>query len=187
MILTNDDEVRDVAWSFRDHGRNRERTISNDHPFGFRWLQDRIGTNARMTEMQAAIGRCQLKKVEGWIAQRTINAGILTDFLNEIEDVRVPTPSSTTLHAYYRLSAIFDCGEQRNRVVQSLQSSGVPAAVGPCPEIYLEDAIVSLGIAPKERCPVANELGNKSMVLSVHPGIEVAMPKILDQIAMVFG
>ena len=39
MILTNEDEVRDIAWSLRDHGRNRQRTLSNDHPQVFGGLK----------------------------------------------------------------------------------------------------------------------------------------------------
>ena len=62
MIITDDVTIRDVAWSLRDHGRNREKTLSDNHKFGFRWTQERIGTNGRMTEMQGAIGRCQLQR-----------------------------------------------------------------------------------------------------------------------------
>jgi dTDP-4-amino-4,6-dideoxygalactose transaminase len=183
MILTNDEQIRDIAWSLRDHGRNREQTLSNEHPFGFRWTQDRIGTNGRMTEMQAAIGRCQLKKVDNWLSQRSANANTLADGLKEIDGVHVPTPPEHISHAYYRFTMIFDDGDRRDQVVQHLNSVGVPAAVGPCPEIYREKAFVQLGFVPPAVLPVAADLGKRSMVLPVHPGMESFLPSIIDHIA----
>jgi dTDP-4-amino-4,6-dideoxygalactose transaminase len=187
MILTNDEEVRDIVWSLRDHGRNRERTLSNDHPPGFRWTQERIGTNGRMTEMQAAIGRCQLKKVDSWVSQRQKNAKQISSSLQGISGLRVPAPSETYKHAYYRSTVIFDEEEARSLVVKKLQESGLPASVGPCPEIYLEEAFVNLGVVPEAPCPVAHDLGKKTMVLSVHSGMETLLPEILDEITGVIA
>ena len=182
MILTNEDEVRDIAWSLRDHGRNRQRTLSNDHPPGFRWTQDRIGTNGRMTEMQAAIGRCQLKKVDSWVSQRQKNAKQISSGLQGISGLRVPAPSETYKHAYYRSTVLFDEEETRNSIVKKLQESGLPASVGPCPEIYLEEAFVNLGIVSEAPCSVAHDLGKITMVLSVHSGMETLLPEIVDEI-----
>ena len=183
MILSNDKETRDLAWSLRDHGRNREQTLSNDHSFGFRWTQDRIGTNARMTEMQSAIGRCQLQKVDNWLSQRASNASTLAYGLKDIDGIYVPTPQDNISHAFYRFTVIFDDGAMRDRVIQHLNSAGIPAAVGPCPEIYLEKAFVDLGFAPTSRLPVAADLGKRSMVLPVHPGMESVLGFIIDHIA----
>jgi dTDP-4-amino-4,6-dideoxygalactose transaminase len=187
MILTNQDNVRDIAWSLRDHGRNRERTLSNDHPSGFRWTQERIGTNGRMTEMQAAIGRCQLRKVDTWVSQRQKNAKQISSGLQGISGLRVPAPSETYKHAYYRLTVLFDEEEARNSIVKKLQESGLPASVGPCPEIYLEEAFVNLGVVPVVPCGVAHDLGKKTMVLSVHSGMETLLPAIVDEITGVFA
>ena len=182
MITTSDEDIRDVIWSLRDHGRNRERTLSDDHPFGFRWTQERIGTNGRMTEMQAAIGRCQLKKVDSWVLQRQKNAKQISSGLQGISGLRVPAPSETYKHAYYRSTVLFDEEETRNSIVKKLQESGLPASVGPCPEIYLEEAFVNLGMVPDAPCSVARELGKKTMVLSVHSGMETLLPEIIDEI-----
>ena len=183
MILTNDEQIRDIAWSLRDHGRNREQTLSNEHPFGFRWTQDRIGTNGRMTEMQAAIGRCQLKKVDNWLSQRSANANTLADGLKEIDGVHVPTPPDYISHAYYRFATIFDDGDRRDQVVRHLNSVDIPATVGPCPEIYREKAFIQLGFVPPAVLPVAADLGKRSMVLPVHPGMESVLTSIIDYTA----
>ncbi|MBC8522532.1 DegT/DnrJ/EryC1/StrS aminotransferase family protein [PVC group bacterium] len=184
MITTNDDMVRDIAWSLRDHGRNRERTLSNDHPFGFRWLQERFGTNGRMTEMQAAIGRCQLKKVDAWTQERNDNAMVFTDFFNSVDGVTVPIPPDQVKHSYFRFTAIFDDWQTRDSVVEKLQLSGVPATVGPCPEIYREEAFLDATFVVPNSLPIAVDLGKRSMTLLVHPGIKSAISQIISKISM---
>ncbi len=183
MIITNDDEVRDVAWSLRDHGRNRIQTLGNDHPPGFRWTQERIGTNGRMTEMQAAIGMCQLQKVDGWVNRRRENAKQLIDGIRTFEEIEIPKPGDRVKHACYRLTAITKDNTTRNHLVEKLLSSGIPASVGPCPEIYKEEAFSSFGFSPETNLPVAQELGFRSVVLPTHPGLETAIPSIIDQIS----
>ncbi len=187
MILTSDDAVRDTAWSIRDHGRNRDRTLSNDHPAGFRWTQERIGTNGRMTEMQAAIGRCQLKKVEGWIAQRNCNARALLEGLRGIKGIEIPTPTKQTMHSFYRLTVLFDSTTMRDSAIQLLIRAGIPASIGPCPEIYKEEAFSSSGLAPPIELAIAKKLGSSSLVLPTHPGVEIAIPAIIDQISQLFA
>jgi dTDP-4-amino-4,6-dideoxygalactose transaminase len=187
MILTSDDAVRDTAWSIRDHGRNRDQTLSNDHPPGFRWTQERIGTNGRMTEMQAAIGRCQLKKVEGWIAQRNCNAKALLEGLRGIKGIEIPMPTKQTMHSFYRLTVLFDNTTMRDSAIQILNTAGIPASIGPCPEIYKEAAFSVAGLAPRMQLTVASKLGSRSLVLPTHPGVETAIPAIIDQISQLFA
>jgi dTDP-4-amino-4,6-dideoxygalactose transaminase len=187
MIITNDDTVFDVAWSIRDHGRNRERTLSKDHPFGFRWLQDIIGTNARLTEMQSAIGRCQLKKVEGWLQKRKANAHAIISALSDNENITFPVPSGDVEHSYYRLTGFVKDARKRDGIVDHLQRSGIHASVGPCPEIYREKAFRDLGYGPEQPLPVATELGKKSVVLSVHPSVEKVLPAIIDELRLVLA
>ncbi len=186
MIITNDQQVYDVAWSLRDHGRNREKTISNNHPFGFRWLQERIGTNARMTEMQSAIGRCQLQKVDTWLEQRESNARKIVDSLRGNKNIHFPMPSSEIKHAYYRLAGFVSDYSKRDDIVAHLQQVGIHASVGPCAEIYKEEAFQSAGLAPKSQLTIAHEYGQKSIILSVHPSINEVLPSIIDELQWAF-
>jgi dTDP-4-amino-4,6-dideoxygalactose transaminase len=187
MIITNDDAVFDHAWSLRDHGRNRERTLSDNHPFGFRWLQDRIGTNARLTEMQSAIGRCQLKKVDGWLQKRNANAHAIMNALSDNKNVTFPQPNDDVEHSYYRLTGFVKDPSKRDGIVDHLQRAGVHASVGPCTEIYREKAFCELGFGPEKSLPTAAELGAKSVVLSVHPSVEQVLPAIIDELRLVFS
>ena len=186
MVLTNDKEIRDTVWSLRDHGRNRERTLSNDHPFGFRWLQERFGTNGRMTEMQSAIGRCQLKKVDSWTQERNDNAMVFTDFFDSVEGINVPLPPKNIKHAYFRFTALFDDGERRNSIVEKMQMEGILAAVGPCPEIYKEEAFSDVEFNVLASLPIAEDLGKRTMTLLVHPGMKPVMNEIISKISPFF-
>lgn len=67
MLVTNDSELWNRAWSYKDHGKNYGAAFHGQHGPGFRWLHDSFGTNWRMTEMQAAIGRVSLRKVSDWV------------------------------------------------------------------------------------------------------------------------
>jgi dTDP-4-amino-4,6-dideoxygalactose transaminase len=186
MIVTNDETIRDIAWSLRDHGRNRDQTLSDDHQFGFRWTQERIGTNGRMTEMQGAIGRCQLQKVSKWLKERTKNASMITQGLQHIDGINIPNTGDGSTNAFYRVTLVFDDAKKRDEVLLLLRESGVPATVGPCPEIYLEQAFGSESFAPANMKVTARELGKRTLVLPVHPGMESALPGIIDQILSFF-
>ena len=63
MVSTNDRELWSRMWAYKDHGKSWEAVYEREHPPGFRWLHDSFGTNWRMTEMQAAIGRIQLTRI----------------------------------------------------------------------------------------------------------------------------
>src|SRR5690606_31371625 len=63
MITTNDPILAARAWSYKDHGKSREAMSRSGTSGGFRWVHDDFGTNARMMEVQAVIGRIQLRRL----------------------------------------------------------------------------------------------------------------------------
>ena len=93
MILTGSDRLADYCWSFKDHGKSAKLMSGPSDGSGFRWVHERVGTNLRMTEMQSAIGRHQLKHLEQSIEQRNINARILHDRFKGINGLRTPWPA----------------------------------------------------------------------------------------------
>jgi dTDP-4-amino-4,6-dideoxygalactose transaminase len=102
MLLTDDDELWAHCWSYKDHGKSYESVFRKEHPPGFRWVHDAFGTNWRMTEMQAAIGRIQLTKLPKWLSLRKRNADILTQSFSHIPALRVTRPHDYIEHAYYK-------------------------------------------------------------------------------------
>lgn len=81
MVTTNDEALWRSMWSFKDHGKSYAAVYERQHPPGFRWLHESFGTNWRMLEMQAAIGRIQLRRMADWTAARTAHAAVLTKAL----------------------------------------------------------------------------------------------------------
>jgi len=179
MVTTDADELWSSAWSYKDHGKNYESVYRKDHPIGFRWLHDTWGTNLRLTEMQSAIGRRQLQKLPQWTAARTANAQILASYLASCPAVRVPQVPDGYTHAYYKFyayvlpEALAD-GWSRDRIMTEISAQGLPAYSGSCSEIYLEKAFDGTDSRPKERLPMARELGDTSLMFLVHPTLDEA-------------
>ena len=85
MVVTSDPALWKKMWSFKDHGKGYDIVHADNHPDGFRWLHESIGTNYRLTEMQAAIGRVQLVKLDDWVARRRKNAAIVDSIAGRIQ------------------------------------------------------------------------------------------------------
>lgn len=173
MFTTNDTELWQRAWSYKDHGKSYDAVYNRNHPVGFRWLHETFGTNGRMTEMQSAIGRVALKKVPDWVKTRRKYAATLSDRLAAIDGLRIPVPPPHSCHAYYKYYAFVEpehlrTGWDRDRIMQAINAEGVPCSVGSCSEIYLEKAFASEQ-RTKERLPIAKELGETSLMFLVHP------------------
>jgi len=91
MVTTNDEALWRSMWSFKDHGKSYEAVYERQHPPGFRWLHESFGTNWRMLEMQAVIGRIQLRRMADWTALRTRNADAIATVCRQFDALRVPT------------------------------------------------------------------------------------------------
>ncbi|MGO8828761.1 MAG: DegT/DnrJ/EryC1/StrS family aminotransferase [Steroidobacteraceae bacterium] len=174
LLVTQDEILWSRAWSFKDHGKNYQAAHRQDHPPGFRWLHDSFGTNWRMTEFQAAIGRRQLAKLEDWNHRRRSNAQRLCEGLGGMSALRVPVPDAHIGHAYYKFYAFLDASRlksnwTRDRIVAEVTAKGVPCFSGSCSEVYLERAFDGTDSRPAQRLPVARELGETSLMFLVHP------------------
>lgn len=171
MLLLKDELVWERAWAFKDHGKSFRAVHREDHPLGFRWLHESVGTNWRLTELQSGIGRWQLKKLPEWLRVRNANASDLTACFSDFDCVRVPRPENSVGHANYKFymfvepAALRD-GFDRDRILQEFSYRGVPALSGSCPEIYREKALSDLSVASMD---VARTLGETSIMLPVHP------------------
>jgi len=179
MVTCNDETLWRKMWSYKDHGKSYTAVYEREHPPRFRWLHENFGTNCRMTEMQAVIGRIQLKRMTDWTTARTTNAMAIREallpFAGEGGVVQVPTlQGEGNVHAYYKYYAYvrpenFASGWTRDRIVDEINACGVPCYTGSCSEIYLEKAFDGTGFRPKNRLPMARELGDTSMMFLVHP------------------
>lgn len=189
MVTTNDRELWSRMWSYKDHGKSWEAVYERQHPPGFRWVHESFGTNWRMLEMQAVIGRIQLKRMADWTAARTANALRLKAVCDQYDVVRVPDTPEDVVHAWYKFYAFvrpeqLASGWSRDRIVEEVNARGVPCYHGSCSEVYLEKAFDGTPWRPAEPLPVARALGETSLMLLVHPTLTEAE---MDKACVVLG
>ncbi len=176
MVTTNDQALWEKMWSFKDHGKSYDAVYNREHSPGFRWLHESFGTNWRLTEMQSAIGRIQLRRMPEWHAQRCRNAEALTSVLRRFDFIRVPVVPQDVQHANYKFYA-FVIPEKlpdeidRDTLIQRINEAGIPCMQGSCSEVYLEKAFDNHPSRPEIYLPVARELGETSLTFLVHPTI----------------
>ncbi|MCT9425205.1 DegT/DnrJ/EryC1/StrS aminotransferase family protein [Acinetobacter baumannii] len=174
MVTTNDETLWKKMWSYKDHGKSYDSIYNKQHPPGFRWLHDSFGTNWRMMEMQAVIGRIQLTRMAEWTKKRTENAEKILKAFEDSPFFSVHTPSVDYIHAYYKcyvhvnLEALPD-GWSRDRIMQEINSQEVPCFSGSCSEVYLEHAFDGTPWRPEKRLENAQKLGETSLMFLVHP------------------
>lgn len=174
MVATNNRELWSKMWSYKDHGKSWEAVYEREHPPGFRWLHDSFGTNWRMTEMQAVIGRMQLKRMPEWTAKRISNAQKIWDVARKFSGLRVPTIPGYIDHAAYKCYVFVEPsqlkdGWNRDKVMAEINNLGIPCFSGSCSEVYLEKAFDNTSFRPAEYLPNAKELGETSLMFLVHP------------------
>ncbi len=174
MLVTNRRDLWQRAWRYKDHGKTPEAFYSPPPPSNkFRWVHDSFGSNYRMTEMQAAIGRVVLRRLPEWVSTRQQNASQLFATCQEHETLRTPAPTADVKHAYYKYYAFVRTerlkqGWSRDRIITEIRDCGVPCFSGSCSEIYLEKAFPEHW-KPAQRLRVAQELGETSLMFLVHP------------------
>ena len=174
LLALSDEAAFRRAWAYKDHGKSYEAVFERDHAPGFRWLHESFGTNWRMTEVQAAIGRLQLAKLPAWTARRQASAALLDANLADTPGIRLAVPAAGIGHARYKYYAFADREQlasdwNNQRIAEAVTAEGVPCFTGSCSEIYLEKAFITAELGPVQRLPVAMQLAEESLMLLVHP------------------
>ncbi|MDI6527871.1 DegT/DnrJ/EryC1/StrS aminotransferase family protein [Pseudomonas otitidis] len=189
MVTTDCPELWSRMWAFKDHGKSWEAVYEREHTPGFRWLHESFGTNWRMIEVQAVIGRIQLNRMPFWHSRRLANAQRIWTAAASLPGLRVPVLPSDIEHAAYkcyvfvRPEALLE-GWSRDRILEAINSRGVPTFSGSCSEVYLERAFDGTDWRPEPHLAVARELGETSLMFMVHPTLTDSE---LDKTVQVLG
>jgi dTDP-4-amino-4,6-dideoxygalactose transaminase len=180
IMLTDDDALDELLWSYRNVGRRR----------GGEWYEHvRLGWNLRMSEFQAAVLIGQLKRFPAQQAQRTDAAAYLSERLSEIPGV-VPlkVPDGVTAHSWYtyhwRWLGAADGGLPKQTFAAAIKAEGIPVLNGYPPlnrSRAVVDEIVRLGgLAPG---PCANaERANSDEILAFSMPILMGTRDDLDDV-----
>lgn len=184
MITTNNTNLFLKAWSYKDHGKNYEKMFNQiQNPGIFRWVHDSIGTNWRMTEMQASIGIDALDDLKKWVEIRRNNAFILNEILSDIPLIRLPQYNIKCYHSYYKYYCfikpeLLKDGTTRNDIIKEINNINIPCFQGTCGEIYKENAY-NLDL----EMPITKQLSNTSLMFLIDPSYsETIIYEIGDKI-----
>lgn len=186
MISTNNKKLWLQIWSMKDHGKDYKKVFYKKHKTGFRWLHNNLGSNYRMTEIQAVIGRQQLKNLDKQIKKRNLIAKSylngLDDYVQKYEILKKPDfkckscpikknnkQCSLCRHAFYKINLFLNKKSIQNKLIEKFSKKNIKCGVGSCPEIYKEKIFKKSKIYPKRKLINAKELGKRSLVFLINP------------------
>jgi dTDP-4-amino-4,6-dideoxygalactose transaminase len=185
LISTNNKKLWLKCWSLKDHGKNYNSVFFKKHKIGFRWLHDNFGSNYRMTEMQAILGRAQLKILDSQIKKRNIIANLyldgLRDYYEKYNILKKPNfnykfplnknqkqLSGKSIHAFYRLNLFVNKDKiNQLKLLERFNQKKIDCGVGSCPEIYREKVFKKFKLYPKKRLTNAKHLGETSITFPI--------------------
>jgi dTDP-4-amino-4,6-dideoxygalactose transaminase len=198
LISTNNKKLWLKCWSIKDHGKNYNSCFFKKHKTGFKWLHDNLGSNYRMTEIQALLGREQLKILDKQIKKRNTIANLylngLKDYYQRYDILKKPDfknqdsslkgdkkSKNKCTHAFYRLNLFINKNKVNQiKLIEQLNKKKIDCGIGSCPEIYREKIFKKLKSYPKKRLLNAKLLGEISIVFPINPNR--AMTKIKREI-----
>lgn len=150
VIVTDDGNLAERLQLIRNHA---EVVVGN---MGVQNLVNMLGFNFRMTEIEAAIGSEQLKKLEGLVSRRVEAADYLTARLEGMPGLKRPTVASGVRHTYYLYGMRYDeseLGVPRSNFVSALKAEGIPMSEGYVEPIYLQPLYQKRIVYGSKGCP----------------------------------
>jgi dTDP-4-amino-4,6-dideoxygalactose transaminase len=200
MVSTNDKKLWLRLWSLKEHGKSYENVFYKKYKIGFKWLHDNLGSNYRMTEMQATIGRQQLKLLNKQIKKRNFIANLLMNKLRPYYEnncifkkpnfkcktcpVKKNIKCNQCVHAFYRLNLFINKNQiSQTKLLKRFYEKKINCNVGSCPEIYREKIFKKLNLHPKLRLPTAKIIGETSIAFPINP--HISLTRIRTQIKLI--
>ncbi len=161
IITTGDEELAQRLRLLRSHGQSGK------------YLHTVLGYNYRMTDVEAAIGRSQLRRLPAMLERRARNAQLLGEGLAGLAGLRLPTVTAGGSHAWHQYTIVVDpdaAGMDRDELARRLAARGVPSAVHYPRGVHQQPAFAALGPATLP-CPVTETLASRVLSLPVHHGL----------------
>jgi len=160
MVVTDDEEIARRADLVRDHGQSEKYT------------HDMLGYNLRMTNIAAAIGRCQLSNLDKWNDKRIRNAEKLTESLKDIPGLTPPYVSDGVKHVFhqYVLRVEDDYPSSREELMDRLREDGVGTAVHYPMPITDQPLYAEKGYSSSDH-PRTVDASKRVMSLPIHPSV----------------
>ncbi len=157
IITTENEEMAEKARVLRSHGESE------------RYTHVVLGYNFRMTDIAAAIGIVQLKKLDKFNEKRIANAKYLTERIDKINGITAPFVSADVKHVYHQYT-IRVGRSRRNELMEFLNSKGIGTGIHYPKPIYEQKLYKELGFSAS--CPEAEAASSEVLSLPVHPSLE---------------
>lgn len=151
MITTNDDEIADSCRLLRSHGMRQ------------RYYHEMLGFNFRMTDMEAAIGLTQLKRLPEFNAKRAFNAAYLNAKIESVETPRVK-PGHT--HAWHQYTVRINHGRSRDEAVRQLNEAGIGTGIFYPVPLHLQPHVRK--IVGNISLPTTEQMASEVFSLPIH-------------------
>jgi len=157
MILTDDSNIAERARMIRSHGQKEK------------YIHELLGHNYRMTEIAAAIGVCQLKKLDEFNRQRIEHARFLTEKLGKIRGLIVPFVAPDVKHVFHQftIKVTGNFSMSRDELKQRLNDKGIITEVYYPLPIHKQPLYKELGY--DDSLPDAEKACEEVLSLPVHP------------------
>lgn len=154
LLVTDDDKVADMARVLRNHGQR------------VRYYSETLGYSSRLDELQAAILRVKLPRVDAWNASRREAADRYRTLLSDVNGIVIPVHDP---HHVYHQFTIRVLGGRRDAVADLLREQGIGSSV-----FYPSTMDRLPYLSPRSRCPSAAELAGQVLSIPIWPAIEPA-------------
>ena len=163
MITTNSSDIAEACRLLRNHGE------------GQKYYHTTLGYNYRMTDIQAAIGLAQLKKLNGFNEERISHADYFNRHIN-VEGLKLPHRENGIKHVYHQYAITIEEEEgfpiSRTEFMEYLKNKGIGSAIHYPLPIHKQPLYQRLGYTDETvQCPVATALSQKILSLPVHPAL----------------
>jgi CDP-4-dehydro-6-deoxyglucose reductase, E1 len=201
-VVVEDELLARLARSFRDWGRDCYCSGGENNTCGKRFSQrfgalpsgydhkyvySHIGYNLKVTDIQAAIGCAQLKKLDGFVAARRKNWAALCEMLAEFEDrLLLPQtpPGSEPCYFGFVITVRRDAGFQRAALVEYLEAAKIETRNLFCGNLVRHPAYAETEYRVAGRLCNTDAIMNDTFFVGVYPGMTEAH---LEYIGDVFG
>jgi perosamine synthetase len=159
MITTNDKDIAQKARMIRNHGQKE------------RYFHEILGYNYRITDIAAAIGICQLKKLDEFNRKRIENAKFLTKGLSDIKGLIPPFVAPNAKHVFHQFTirVTEDYGISRNELKERLKSKGITTQIYYPLPIHKQPLYQKLGY--NDHVPISEKVAHEVLSLPVRPGL----------------
>ncbi len=169
VVTTNNDETAETLRMIRTHGEKAK------------YASLMLGTNYRMSEIQAAIGNVQMQKLPSFIAKRRQNAKQLTKLLEKNSKLELPSETKDRLHSWYLYTArlVDSTEEERNSLVEALKKKGIGS------EVYYINPVHQMPFYRENfgntKLPQTEKASKQVFSLPIHPGVTDEQVKFIGE------